>query len=103
LKKLLITSPVLAQPDITKSFYVYCDASGTGLGCVLMKEGWVIAYSSRQLQHHEEHYLMHDLELATIVHALRTWRPYLLRNMVHIFTNHKSLKYIFTQPNLNMR
>jgi hypothetical protein len=73
LKKLLITSPVLAQPDITKSFDVYCDASGTGLGCVCMREGRVISYSSRQLRRHEEHYPTHDLELAAVVMALRTW------------------------------
>jgi hypothetical protein len=94
---------VLAQPDITKSFDVYCDASGTGLGCVLMQEGRVIAYSSRQLRPHEEHYPTHDLELAAIVHALRTWRHYLLGNVAHIFTDHKSLKYFFTQPDLNIR
>jgi hypothetical protein len=63
---------VLAQPDITKSFDVYCDASDTGLGCVLMQEGRVIAYSLRQLRLHEEHYPTHDLELAAVVHALRT-------------------------------
>jgi hypothetical protein len=102
LKKLLTTSLVLAQPDITKSFDAYCDVSGTGLGCVLKQEGRVIAYSSRQLRHHEEHYRTHDLELATVVLALRTWRYYLLRNVIHIFTDHKSLKYIFTQPDLNM-
>jgi hypothetical protein len=96
LKKLLATSPVLAQPNITKYFDVYCDASGTGLGCVFMQDGWVISYSFRQLQHHEEHYLTHDLELAAVVHSLRTWHHYLLGNMVHIFTDHKSLKYIFT-------
>jgi hypothetical protein len=71
-KKLLTTSPVLAQPDNTKSFDVYCDASGTGLGCVLMQEGHVIAYSSRQLHLHEENYPTHDLELAAVVHALHT-------------------------------
>jgi hypothetical protein len=70
LKKLLTTSPVLAQLDIMKSFDVYCDASGTRLGSVLMQDGQVILYSSRQLCHHEEHYPMHDLELATVVHAL---------------------------------
>jgi hypothetical protein len=102
LKKLLTTSLVLAQPDITKSFDVYCDASHTGLDCVLMQEGRVIAYSSRQLRCHEEHYPMHDLKLAAIIHSLWTWHHYLLRNVVHIFTNHKSLKYIFTQPDLNM-
>jgi hypothetical protein len=72
LKKLLTTSPVLAQPDITRSFNVYCDASGTRLGCVLMKEGHVIAYSSHQLRLHEEHYPTHDLELTAVVHALCT-------------------------------
>jgi hypothetical protein len=73
LKKLLTTLPVLAQPDITKPFDVYCDASGTGLGGVLMQEGRVISYSLRQLMRHEEHYPTHDLELATVVMALRTW------------------------------
>jgi hypothetical protein len=63
----------------------------------------VIAYSSRQLRRHEGHYLMHDLQLAAIVHSLWMWRHYLLGNVVHIFTDHKSLKYIFTQSNLNMR
>jgi hypothetical protein len=72
LKKLLITSPVLAQPNIIKSFDVYCDASGTGIGCVLRQEGCVIAYSSHQLRPHEEHYPTHDLELAIVVHALCT-------------------------------
>ena len=103
LKELLTTAPVLAQPDITKPFDVYCDASGTGLGCVLMQEGRVIAYASRQLRKHEEHYPTHDLELAAVVLALKTWRHYLLGNLVHIYTDHKSLKYIFTQPDLNMR
>jgi hypothetical protein len=69
LKKLLTTSPVLAQPNTTKLFDVYCDASGTGLGGVLMQEGRVISYSSRQLRRHEEHYPTHDLELAAVVMA----------------------------------
>jgi hypothetical protein len=93
---------VLAQPDITKSFDVYCDASGTRLGCVLMQEGCVISYSDRQLWRHEEHYPTHDVELAAVVHALWTWRHYLLGNVVHIFTDHKTVKYIFTQLDLNM-
>jgi hypothetical protein len=103
LKKLLTTSLVLAQPDITKPFDVYCDASGTGLGGVLMQEGWVISYSSWQLRCHKEHYPTHDLELAAVVMALRTWRHYLLGSVVHIYTDHKSLRYIFTQLDLNMR
>jgi hypothetical protein len=94
---------VLAQPDIAKSFDVYYDASGTGLGCVLMQEGHLIMYSSHQLCPHEEHYPTHDLELVTVVHALHTWRHYLLRNVAHIFTDHRSLKYFFTQADLNMR
>jgi hypothetical protein len=100
---LLTTSPVLAQPDTTRSFDVYCDASGTCLGGVLMHEGWVISYSSRQLRCHEEHYPTHDLELAAVVMALRMWRHYLLGNVVHVYIDHKSLKYIFTQPDLNTR
>ncbi|WVZ92635.1 hypothetical protein U9M48_038684 [Paspalum notatum var. saurae] len=103
LKKLLTTAPVLAQPDVTKPFDVYCDASGQGLGCVLMQEGRVIAYASHQLRKHEANYPTHDFELAAVVHALKIWRHYLLDNTCHIYTDHKSLKYIFTQPELNMR
>jgi hypothetical protein len=103
LKVLLTTAPVLAQPDIEKPFDVYCDASGSGLGCVLMQEGQVIAYASRQLCRHEEHYPTHDLDLAVVVHALKIWCHYLLGNTCHIYTDHKSLKYIFTQLELNMR
>jgi hypothetical protein len=103
LKVLLTTAAMLAQPDIEKPFDVYCDASGSGLGCVLMQEGRVIAYASRQLHRHEEHYPTHDLELATVVHALKIWRHYMLGNTFHLYTDHKSLKYIFTQSELNMR
>ncbi|WVZ76074.1 hypothetical protein U9M48_024076 [Paspalum notatum var. saurae] len=103
LKKLLTSAPVLAQPDITKLFDVCCDASGNGLGCVLMQQGRVIAYASRQLRKHEVNYPTHDLELAAVVHALKIWRHYILGNTCHIYTDHKSLKYILTQPELNMR
>ena len=103
LRKLLTSAPVLAQPDITRPFDVYCDASGTGLGCVLMQDRRVIAYASRALRRHEENYATHDLELAAVVHALKIWRHYLLGNPVHIYTDHKSLKYIFTQNELNLR
>jgi hypothetical protein len=68
-----------------------------------MQEGRVIAYASRQLRRHEEHYPTHDLELAAVVRALKIWHYYLLGNVCHIYTNHKSLKYIFTQSDLNMR
>jgi hypothetical protein len=72
-------------------------------GCVLMQDGQDNAYASRQLRKHEVNYPTHDLELAVVMHALKIWRHYLLGNVCNIFTNHKSLKYIFTQPELNMR
>jgi hypothetical protein len=102
LKTLLTTAPVLAQPDIEKLFDVYCDASGTGIGGVLMQDGCAIAYASRQLRRHEEHYPTHDLELLAVVHTLKVWRHYLLGNLVYIYTDHKSLKCLFTQPDLNI-
>jgi len=103
LKTLLTSAPILAQPDTTKPFDVYCDASGTGLGCVLMQENRVIDYASRSLKRHEENYPTHDLELAAVVHALKIWRHYLLGSLCNIYTDHKSLKYLFTQADLNMR
>jgi hypothetical protein len=72
LKKKLTTTPVLILPDVHKPFSVYCDASYTGLGCVLMQERRVVAYSSRQLKIDERNYPTHDLELAAVVHALKT-------------------------------
>ena len=103
LKEKLTTAPVLILPDVHKPFSVYCDASYTGLGCVLMQEGIVVAYSSHQLKIHEKNYPTHDLELAAVVHALKTWRHYLYGQKCDIYTDHKSLKYIFTQSELNMR
>ena len=103
LKRKLTTAPVLIVPDIHKNFEVYCDASRKGLGCVLMQEGKVVAYASRQLRKHEENYPTHDLEMAAVIHALKEWRHFLLGNRCEIYTDHKSLKYIFTQPELNLR
>jgi hypothetical protein len=103
LRQHLTTSSVLAQPNSTKPFDVYYDASGTGLGCVFMQDNRVIAYASRALKPHEQNYPTHDLELAAVVHALKMWRHYLMGTHCNIFTDHKSLKYIFTQANLNMR
>jgi ribonuclease HI len=103
LKQKLTTTPVLVLPDVHKPFSVYCDASYTGLGCVLMEEGKVVAYSSWQLKVHEKNYPTHDLELAAVVHALKTWRHYLYEEKCDIYTDHNSLKYIFTQSELNMR
>jgi hypothetical protein len=103
LRQHFTTAPVLAQPDNTKPFEVYCDASGTGLGCLLMQDNRVIAYASRALRPHEQNYPTHDLELAAVVHALKIWRHYLMGAHCNIYTDHKSLKYIFTQADLNMR
>jgi hypothetical protein len=96
LRQHLTSAPVLVQPDNSKPFEVFCDASGTGLGCMLMQEGRVITYASRALRQHEISYPTHDLELAAVVHTLKIWRHYLMSNHCNIFTDHKSLKYIFT-------
>jgi hypothetical protein len=71
LKKRLTTAPVLVLPDIHMDFTIYCDASRQGLGCVLMQEGRVVAYASRQLKTHQQNYPTHDLELAVVVHTLK--------------------------------
>jgi hypothetical protein len=94
---------VLTLPDIQRDFVVYCDASRQGLVCVLMQDGKVVAYASRQLKPHEQNYPTHGLEFAVVVHALKIWRHYLIGNKCEIYTDHKSLKYIFTQPDLNLR
>src|SRR5512141_2002235 len=103
MKKRLTTAPVLTLPDIRKDFEIFCDASRQGLGCVLMQERKVVAYASRQFRPHEVNYPTHDLELAAVVHALKIWRHYLIGNRCEVYTDHKSLKYIFTQTELNMR
>jgi ribonuclease HI len=103
LRNHLTTTPVLAQPDVSKPFDIYCDASGTGLGCVLMQNNRVIAYASRALRVQEQNYPTHDLELAAVIHALKIWRHHLMGAKCHIYTDHKSLKCIFTQADLNMR
>ena len=103
LKQRLTTAPVLTLPSGSEGFTVYCDASKQGLGCVLMQHDRVIAYASRQLKKHEVNYLTHDLELAAVVFALRIWRHYLYGVPCRIFTDHKSLQYLFSQKDLNMR
>ncbi|KAL0556380.1 hypothetical protein IC582_004893 [Cucumis melo] len=103
LKQKLVTAPVLTVPDGSGNFVIYSDASKKGLGCVLMQQGKVVAYASRQLKSHEQNYPTHDLELAAVVFALKIWRHYLYGEKIQIFTDHKSLKYFFTQKELNMR
>ncbi|KAD7116959.1 hypothetical protein E3N88_04227 [Mikania micrantha] len=99
----LTQAPVLTLPDGPDDFVVYSDASYLGLGCVLMQRGKVVAYASRQLKVHEVNYPTHDLELAAVVFALKIWRHYLYGVKCTIYTDHKSLKYFFTQKELNMR
>jgi hypothetical protein len=99
----LMSPPLLIMPDLQKGFDIYCDACRQGLGCVFIQEGHVIAYASRQLRKHELNYPTHDLELAAVVHALKIWRHYIMGTKCQVYTNHKSLKYIFTQKDLNLR
>ncbi|KAL4030190.1 hypothetical protein IC575_008426 [Cucumis melo] len=103
LKQKLVSAPVLTVLDGSKSFVIYSDALKKGLSCVLMQQGKVVAYASRQLKSHEQNYPTHDLELAAVVFALMIWRHYLCGEKIYIFTDHKSLKYFFTQKELNMR
>ncbi|GJU37334.1 putative reverse transcriptase domain-containing protein [Tanacetum coccineum] len=92
LKDKLCNAPVLALPDGPEDFVVYCDASGIGLGYVLMQRGKVIAYASRQLKIHEKNYTTHDLELGAVVFALKIWRHYLYgtksRRWIELFSDY---------------
>lgn len=103
LKRRLTMTPILAISGSRKKFTIYSDASYIGLGCVLMYNGHVIVYSSRQLKKHELNYHTHDLELATMVFTLKTWKHYLYGEKLEIYTEHKSLKYLFSQKELKMR
>ena len=82
---------------------MYGDTSRFGLGCVLMQNGRVVAYASRQLKKHEQNYPTYDLEMAVVVFALKLWRHYLYGVTCEIYTDHKRLKYIFQQRDLNLR
>ncbi|GMH05046.1 hypothetical protein Nepgr_006886 [Nepenthes gracilis] len=103
LKDRLTSAPVLTIPNESGELIVYCDASKIGLGCVLMQHGRIIAYGSRQLKDHEKNYPTHDLELAAVVFALKIWRHYLYGERFLVYSDHKSLKYLFSQNELKMR
>ncbi|XP_070020350.1 uncharacterized protein [Nicotiana sylvestris] len=96
-------APVLVLPTVSGSYTVYCDVSRIGLGAILMQEGRVITYMSRQLKVHEKNYPVYDLELVSIVHALKIWRNYLYGMSYEVFRDHRSLQYLFKQKNLNFR
>ncbi|GJT38673.1 putative reverse transcriptase domain-containing protein [Tanacetum coccineum] len=103
IKQKLCSAPILALPEGSEDFMVYCDASHKGLGDVLMQREKVIAYASRQLKVHEKNYTTHDLELGSVVFALKIWRHYLYGTRCTVFTDHKSLQHILDQKELNMR
>ena len=103
LKGMLVEEPVLTQPTLGKEYTLYSDTSGIGLVCVLMQDGKVVAYASRQLKPLEQNYPTHDLELATVVFALKIWRHYLYGEKCRIYIDHKSLKYLLTHKELNLR
>ena len=103
LKRRLTSAPILIVPKRGQRYTVYCDASKVGLGCILMQSGRVVAYGSCQLKNHEQNYPTHDMELAIIVFALKIWRHYLYGEQFEVYSDHKILRYIFTQWDLNMR
>ncbi|XP_024990677.1 uncharacterized protein LOC112524966 [Cynara cardunculus var. scolymus] len=103
LKHKLCNAPILALPEGTENFVVYCDASRQGLGCILMQKDKVMAYASMQLKAHAKNYTTHDLDLGAVVFALKIWRHYLYGTKCIVFTDHKSLQRILDQKMLNMR
>ena len=100
---MLVEAPVLTQPTSGKEYTLNSDASGIGLGCVLMQDEKVVAYASRQLKPHQYNYSTHDLELAAVVFALKIWQHYLYGEKCRFYTDHKSLKYLLMQKELNLR
>ncbi|GJX05151.1 putative reverse transcriptase domain-containing protein [Tanacetum coccineum] len=97
IKHKLYSAPILALLEGSEDFVVYCDVSHKGLGAVLMQREKVIAYASRQLKVHEKNYTTHDLELGSVVFALKIWRHYLYETKCMMFTDHKSLQHIMRQ------
>nr|GFC24576.1 putative reverse transcriptase domain-containing protein [Tanacetum cinerariifolium] len=103
IKQKLCSAPILALLEGSEDFVVYCDASPKGLGVVLMQRGKVIAYASRQLKVHKRNYTTHDLELGSVVFALKLWKHYLYGTRCTVFIDQKSLQHILEQKDLNMR
>ncbi|GJW40131.1 putative reverse transcriptase domain-containing protein [Tanacetum coccineum] len=103
IKQKLCSAPILALPKGSEDFVFYCDASHKGLGAVLMQREKVIAYAFGQLKVHVKNYTTHDLELGSVVFALKIWRHYLYGTRCTLFTDHKSLQHILDQKELNMR
>ena len=99
MKRKLTTTPILTTPISRELFTIYCAASIVGLECMLMQQGDMITYASRKLKPHERNYTTHNLELIAMVFALKTWSG----EKFEAFFDQKSLKYIFTQKDMNSR
>ena len=103
LKIRLTSTPILIVSERGQRYTMYHDVSKDILGCVLMQSERVVTYGSQQLKNHKRNYPTHDMELATIVFSLKVWGHYIYGEKFEVFSDHKSLKYIFTQRDLNMR
>jgi len=103
LKSKLISAPLLSLPDFNKAFEIECDASGIGIGAILMQEKWPITYFSEKLNGATLNYPTYDKELYVVVRALETWQHYLWPREFVIHTNHQSLKHLKGQGKLSRR
>jgi hypothetical protein len=103
MKKVMSTCPVLSLPDFSQPFILECDASGEGIGAVLMQNRHPIAYESRKLRGPELLYTIYDKEMLAIMHALAKFRQYLVGAKFVVRTDHNSLKYFLDQKDLNER
>ena len=103
LKSGLMTTLILTIHSGLRRFVVYSDAFHQGLGCVLMEHGKVVAYASRQLKPYERNYPTHDLKLVAVIFVLKIWRHFIFSETCEIFKDHKCLKYLFSQKELNIK
>ena len=103
MKNNLTSAPMLTLLKGTKAFVLYCGASQVGMGCFVMQHSKVITYLSRQLKVHNKNYPTHDLHLTAVVFALKIWSHYLCGVHIDVFTDHKTLKYMFTQTKWHLR
>ena len=101
LKQRLMTQPLLKLPDLEKKFETHCDASGDSVGAVLSQEGQPIAYESRRLHSEERTLGIYEKELLSLIHALDSWKHYLLGTPFIIRTDHQSIRYFMTQTKLS--
>jgi hypothetical protein len=95
--------PILKVADPDKDFTVYVDVSKEGLGCVLTQEGHIICYESQKLMENERNYVTHDLELVAIIHTLNMWQHYIMGIKFLLLTDNCTVKFLFSQPDLNAR